>query len=172
LAPIPHKAQLPTIVSEFLRYYRTTRTSKINIYRGVFGATLDNKESLYKSKERKPRKPCLCGDIHFWGQCPYIDKINKPKGFLEDPEKAKKIAEFEAKDKEGILNQIRAKNRRFKKVKKRQESKLEENNDSDSITINAGDLLTQASPPSSPHGAFATFSSAFSPRLGYPLLHS
>ena len=151
------------IVSEFLQYYCMTRTRKIDIYGGVFGATLNSEESLYKSKERKLRKPCLCGDHHFWGQCPYIDKINKLKGFVKDPEKAKKIAEFEAKDKEGILNKIQAKNWHFKKVKKCQESKPEENNDSDLITIDTGDLPTQASPTGSPYSAFTTFSSAFGP---------
>jgi hypothetical protein len=51
-------------------------------------------------------KPCLCGDNHFWGQCPYIDTALRTRGFVEDPEKAKKITAFEAADTKGILNKI------------------------------------------------------------------
>ena len=57
-------------------------------------------------------------DTHFWGQCPYIDTSLRSSGFVEDPEKAKKVTDFDAKDEKGILNRIREKNRRFKKQKK------------------------------------------------------
>lgn len=118
-ALIPNHAQLATILADFLRYFRTTQSRKANIHGGVFGATLNGKESPYNKKrgrsDTKPIKPCLCGDIHFWGQCPYINTAQRSRGFVEDPEKAKKIADFEAKDMKGILNKVREKNRRFKR---------------------------------------------------------
>ncbi|EOA85922.1 uncharacterized protein SETTUDRAFT_75612, partial [Exserohilum turcica Et28A] len=77
--PIPHQSQLPTVIAEYLRYYRTTYSRKVNIHGGAFGATISGQPSPYVNKKRsrdeatKPTKPCLCGDSHFWGQCPYID---------------------------------------------------------------------------------------------------
>jgi len=153
-----------------MRYYRTTQTRKANIHGGVFGASLNGKESPYSKKrgrsDLKPTKPCLCGDIHFWGQCPYIITAQRSSGFVEDPEKAKKIADYEAKDKKGILNKIREKSRRFKRQKSKDGDKQPE---SDSIEIDAGD------DPSQQHEAYVVFSSAFSPQLHrpqYPLLYS
>ncbi|KAF2747586.1 hypothetical protein M011DRAFT_526178 [Sporormia fimetaria CBS 119925] len=167
--PIPNHAQLPTILADFLRFYRTTQSRNVNIHGGAFGATLNGKESPYDKKrarnDAKPSKPCLCGDTHFWGQCPYIDTSRRPRGFVEDPEKAKKITEYEAKDKKGILNKIREKNRRFKRQKSKESDKHVE---SDSIEIDAGDG------PSQQHEAYAVYTSAFSPQSNqqYPLLHS
>lgn len=69
-----------------------------------------NNKKRSRDSENKPEKPCLCGDSHFWGQCPYIDTALQQRGFVVDPEKAKKIADFEAKDNRGILNKIREKN--------------------------------------------------------------
>ncbi|KAF2196645.1 hypothetical protein GQ43DRAFT_404652, partial [Delitschia confertaspora ATCC 74209] len=75
--PIPDDAKLSTILAEFLRYCRIIKLTKANIHGGAFGATLNNEMSPYKRKRQgkhdKATRPCLCGDIHFWGQCPYID---------------------------------------------------------------------------------------------------
>jgi hypothetical protein len=72
---------------------------------------LNQQESPYSKKrakkDDKPSKPCLCEDLHFWRQCPYIDTALRSSGFVEDPEKAKKVADFDAKDEKGILNKIR-----------------------------------------------------------------
>ena len=93
----------------------------MNIYGGVFGATLNGQESPYKRKrprgDEKPLKPCLCGDNHFWGLCPYINTALITRGFVKNPKKAKKIAAFEAADTKGILNKIWEKNRRYKKLR-------------------------------------------------------
>ncbi|KAF2727014.1 hypothetical protein EJ04DRAFT_402580, partial [Polyplosphaeria fusca] len=76
-APIPDKAQLPTLLAKFLSHCRSVYSRKANIHGGVFGtATLNQEKSPYSRKrlrDDKPAKPCLCGDNHFWGQCPYID---------------------------------------------------------------------------------------------------
>ncbi|PVH91406.1 hypothetical protein DM02DRAFT_485852, partial [Periconia macrospinosa] len=75
-APAPNQAQLPTVLADFLRYYRTTYSRKTNIHGGIFEATLNQEKSPYSKKRPRdamPTKPCLCGDTHFWGQCPYID---------------------------------------------------------------------------------------------------
>lgn len=167
--PTPNKAQLSTVLADFLRYYRTTHSKKANIHGGVYGATLNHEESPYNKKrprnEAKATKPCLCGDTHFWGQCPYIDTSLRTRGFVEDPEKAKKIAEYEAKDKKGILNKIREKTKRFKKHKNKD---TDSKTTSDSIEIDAGDNPAEQSPQ-----AYAVFSSAFNYQpTAYPLLHS
>src|SRR5438105_4373290 len=70
-----HKDLLSTVLADFLRYHRTTHSTKANIHGGVF-ATLNGQESPYKKRSRdysKPSKLCLCGENHFWGQCAYID---------------------------------------------------------------------------------------------------
>ncbi|KAF2023518.1 hypothetical protein EK21DRAFT_94852 [Setomelanomma holmii] len=153
--PIPSQSQLSTILADFLRYHRTTHSRKANIHGDVFGATLNGQESPYKKKRsrgnKKPSKPCLCGDDHFW-----------------DPEKAKKIAAFEAADNTGILNKIREKNRRYKKQRSQGADKPAK---SDSIEIDASDQPTDRSS----HKTYAVFSSAFnnqSSLYDYPLLHS
>ena len=69
-----------------------------------------NNKKRSRDNENKPAKPCLCGDSHFWGQCPYINTALQQQGFVVDPKKAKKIADFKAKDNRGILNKIREKN--------------------------------------------------------------
>jgi len=174
--PITHQFLLPTILADFLRYYRTTYSRKANIHGGVFGAaTLNGQQSQYSRKRSRddgtPTKPCLCGDNHFWGQCPYIDKALRSRGFVEDPEKAKKITDFEARDPQGILNKIREKNRRFKKHKARDTSNKQHMSASDSIEIDAGDPVINQSP----HEAYAVFSSAFNNQIAsqsFPLLHS
>jgi hypothetical protein len=117
--------------------------------------------------------------MHFWGQCLYINTSLRPRGFVEDPEKAKKIAEYEAKDNKGILNQIREKNRSYKK----RQTDADKPAESDSIEIDAGD----APADQLTRGAYAVlsssnsvFSSSFSPSFSspfndthdYPLLHS
>ena len=170
--PIPNQSQLSTTLADFLRYHRTTHSRKTNIHGGVFGATLNGQESPYKKKrsrgDEKPSKPCLCGDNHFWGQCPYIDTALRTRGFVEDPEKAKKITAFEAADTKGILNKIRGKNRRYKKQRSRD---ADTRTDADSIEIDAGDQPTDRSS----HEAYAVFSSAFNNQSSlhdYPLLHS
>lgn len=174
--PIPENLQLPTVLADFLRYYRTTFSRKANIHGGVFGAKLNGQQSQYSKKRSRddsitPSKPCLCGDNHFWGQCLYIDATLRPRGFLEDPEKAKKVAEFDARDKQGILNKIREKNRRYKKQKTRDTGKQNHASNSDSIEIDAGDPLTDHTP----HEAYAVFSSAFNSQSAsqqYPLIYS
>jgi hypothetical protein len=170
--PIPNQSQLSTTLADFLCYYRTTHSRKTNIHGGVFGATLNGQRSPYNKKrprdDAKPSKPCLCGDNKFWRQCPYINTSLRARGFVEDPEKAKKIAEFEAADTKGMLNKIREKNRRYKKQKSKVTDKRA---DSDSIEIDAGDAT--ADQPL--HEAHAVFSSAFNNLLTiqhYPLLHS
>jgi hypothetical protein len=170
--PIPNQSQLSTILANFLRYHRTTHSRKTNIHGGVFGATLNGQESPYKKKRSRgdetPSKPCLCGDNHFWGQCPYIDTALRTRGFVEDPEKAKKITTFEKSDTKGLLNKIREKNRRYKKHKSKEADKRVE---PDSIDIDAGDQPTDRSI----HDAYAVFSSAFNNQQTfrhYPLLHS
>jgi hypothetical protein len=104
---------------------------------------LNQQESPYSKKrakkDDKPSKPCLCEDLHFWRQCPYIDTALRSSGFVEDPEKAKKVADFDAKDEKGILNKIREKIRRFKKPKKPQNKDADNQPESDSIEIDAGD---------------------------------
>jgi hypothetical protein len=143
---------LPSIedtLSAFAQHYRRTHIEKSNIHAGTFAATLNNEPSPYNRKrprerDGKPIKPCLCGDLHFWGQCPYIDPTQRTSGFTKDPEKAKKIAEFEAKDEKGVLNQIREKNQRLKRQKKeasKDTNDLAIDNESDSIEIDAGDEL-------------------------------
>ena len=177
-APVPTESQLSTVLADFLRYYRTTQSRKTNIHGGVFGATLNDQESPYKKKrsrssarnDRKPSKPCLCGDDHFWGQCPYIDTSLRTRGFVEDPEKAKKITTFETSDTRGILNKIREKTQRYKKHKTNNAEKRAE---SDSIEIDAGDQPTDQST----HEAYAVFSAAFNKNnqqafRQHPLLHS
>ncbi|KAH8699428.1 hypothetical protein GQ44DRAFT_733194 [Phaeosphaeriaceae sp. PMI808] len=158
IVPIPNQAQLPTILADILRYYRTTHSRKTNINGGVFGATLNQEKSPYSKKRPRdnatPIKPCLCGDTHFWGQCPYIDTALRTRGFIEDPEKAKKIVQFETKDRRGILNKIREKNRCFKK---RNSKDNDARTESDSIEIDAGDDPSQQSA----YEAHAVFSSAF-----------
>jgi hypothetical protein len=156
--PIPNQSQLSTVLADFLRYYRTTNSTEANIHGGVFGATSNGQESLYNKKrlrdDSEPSKPCLCGDNHFWGQCAYIDTSLRTRGFVEDPEKVKKVALFEAADTNGTLNNIREKNRRHKKPKNKDSDKQA---DSDSIEIDAGD----APADQSLHEAYAVFSSAF-----------
>jgi hypothetical protein len=132
--------------------------TEANIHGGVFGATLNDQGSLNNKKRSRDNgeqsKPCICGDNHFWNQCLYIDTALRTRGFVEDPEKAKKVALFEAADTEGILNKIREKNRRYKKQKSKDADKRAE---SDSIEIDAGDA-----PADQPlHEANAGFSSAF-----------
>ncbi|KAH7563696.1 hypothetical protein BM1_00743 [Bipolaris maydis] len=161
--PIPHQSQLSTVLAEYLRYHRTTYSRKANIHGDAFEETMNDQPSPYDNKKRsrddenKPAKPCLCGESHFWGQCPYIDTALQQREFVVDPEKAKKIADFEAKDSYGILNKIREKNRRFKKYKTGDSSRHSEASDSDSIEIDAGDPLAEHSL----HEAYAVFSSAF-----------
>ncbi|EOA88011.1 uncharacterized protein SETTUDRAFT_27948 [Exserohilum turcica Et28A] len=116
-----------------------------------------NNKKRSRDSENKPEKPCLCGDSHFWGQCPYIDTALQQRGFVVDPEKAKKIADFEAKDNCGILNKIWEKNRRFKKSKTRDTNKHNKATDSDSIEIDAGDPLAEQSLQ---HEAYATLDPA------------
>jgi hypothetical protein len=134
--PVPIQSQLSTVLADFLRYYRTTHSRKTNIHGGVFGATLNGQASPYKKKrsrgDEKPSKPCLCGDNHFWGQCPYIDTALRTRGFVEDPEKAKRITAFETADTSGLLNKIREKNRRYKKQRSKDTDKRA---DSDSIVM-------------------------------------
>jgi hypothetical protein len=170
--PVPNQSQLPTTLADFLRYYRTTHSRKTNIHGGVFSATLNGQRSPYNKKrprdDEKPSKPCLCGDNHFWGQCPYIDTALRTQGFVEDPEKAKKITAFEAAYTKGILNKIREKTRRYKKPKSKDTDKRA---DADSIEIDAGDLPADRSS----YEAYAVFSSAFNNQsllYDYPLLHS
>ncbi|EUC27508.1 hypothetical protein COCCADRAFT_9908 [Bipolaris zeicola 26-R-13] len=138
---------------------------------------MNGQPSPYNNKKRsiddvnKPTKPCLCGDSHFQGQCPYIDTALQQRGFVGDPEKAKKIADFEARDSRGVLSKIREKNRRFKKHRTRDGSKHGKASDSDSIEIDAGDPLADHSP----HEAYAIFSSAFNNQRAsqqHPLIHS
>jgi hypothetical protein len=133
---------------------------------------LNGQRSPYNKKrprdDAKPSKLCLCGDNEFWGQCPYINTSLRARGFVEDPEKAKKIAEFEAADTKGMLNKIREKIRCYKKQKNKVTDKQA---DSDSIEIDACDAT--ADQPL--HEAHAVFSSAFNNPLTlqhYPLLHS
>ena len=92
---------------------------------------LDKEQSLDSTSKKKrqwqeddtPSKPCLCGDMHFWRQCAYIDTSLRTRGFIEDPEKAKKIRQYEAQDKKGILSKIREKNQRYKKHKNKNDDK-------------------------------------------------
>jgi hypothetical protein len=116
--PVPIQSQLSTILADFLRYYRTTHTRQF----GVYEDENISEEELLSTRKRSredytPTKSCLCGDMHFWGECPYIDTSLRTRGFVEDPEKAKKITQHKAIDKEGILHKIREKNRRYKKHK-------------------------------------------------------
>jgi hypothetical protein len=145
--PVPNQSQLPTTLADFLRYYRTTHSRKMNIHRGVFGATLNGQRSLYNKKrprdDEKRSKPCLCGDNHFWGQCPYIDTALRTREFVEDPEKGKTITAFEAADTKGILNKIQEKTRRYKKPRSKDTDKQA---DADMIEINAGDQPANQSP--------------------------
>jgi len=138
-----NQASLPSIedtLSAFAQHHRRTHIQRPNIHGGTFGATLQGEESLYKRKRgSKPDKPCLCGDNHFWGQCPYIDITLRTRGFVEDPAKVKKIAQYQANDNEGILNKICAKNRYFKKLRQQDDKVASQETDSDTIEIDAGD---------------------------------
>jgi len=102
--------------------------------------------------------------MHYWGQCPYINEIQRQNGFLLDPEKAKKVSQFEAKDRAGLLNKIRNENKRYKRQRTQQPG-------SDSIEIDAGDdpILHQS------YKTYAVYSSAFNNPItsgsSYPLLH-
>jgi len=73
--------------------------------------------------------------MHYWGQCLYINEIQRQKGFLSDPEKAKKVSKFEAKDHTGLLNKIREKNKRYKRSRSDRSQPLGSN----SIEIDASD---------------------------------
>jgi len=159
-----NQASLPSIedtLSAFAQHYRRTYIKEPNIHGGTFVATLQDEESPYNKKRARqddiPSKPCICGDMHFWRQCPYIDTALRQSGFVEDPAKVKKIAQFETKDEKGILNKIRDKNRRFKRTKKPQNEDLDRRSEPDSIEIDAGDTPTNQLP----HEAHAVFSSAF-----------
>ncbi|KAF2726954.1 hypothetical protein EJ04DRAFT_412585, partial [Polyplosphaeria fusca] len=76
-ALIPDKTQLPTLLSNFLSHCRSVYSRKPNIHGGIFGTAMLNQERSPYSRKRlrdnKPAKLCICGDNHFWGQCPYID---------------------------------------------------------------------------------------------------
>ncbi|CAE7204972.1 hypothetical protein PTNB73_07013 [Pyrenophora teres f. teres] len=147
-APVPIESQLSTVLADFLRYYRTTQSRKTNIHGGVFGATLNGQESPYKKKR--------------------LRSSARTRGFVEDPEKAKKITTFETSDTKGILNKIREKTRRYKKHKT---NDAEKRTESDSIDIDAGDQPTDQST----HEAYAVFSAAFNNQQAFrqhPLLHS
>jgi hypothetical protein len=113
---------------------------KTNIYRGVFRATINNQASLYQKKrlrgDKKLLKPCLCGDNYFWGQCLYINTALRTRGFVEDPEKAKRITAFKTANPLGLLNKIREKNQRYKKQRSKDTDKRA---GSDLIEIDAGD---------------------------------
>ena len=127
-------------LSAFAQHHRRTHIQRPNIHGGTFGAILQGEESPYKRKRgSKPDKLCLCGDNHFWGQCPYIDTTLRSRGFIEDPEKVKKIAQYEANDNEGILNKIRAKSRYFKKLRQQDDKVASQETNSDTIEIDAGD---------------------------------
>ena len=117
--PSDSEQELRNMLAEYLRYYRTNHKIRTTSY-GVPAAATLNKGPSPSNKRKKtqynaPSKPCLCGDMHYWGQCPYVDETLRQKGFLLDPEKVKKITEFEAKDPKGILNKIREKNKRYKR---------------------------------------------------------
>ncbi|PSN58693.1 hypothetical protein BS50DRAFT_509951, partial [Corynespora cassiicola Philippines] len=77
---VPDELEVQEVLSEFLQYYRQTKIPRTaNINHGAFAATLSGEEAPTHFRQqssknpRKPFKPCLCGDMHFWGQCPYID---------------------------------------------------------------------------------------------------
>jgi len=119
----PVNPSAPQLLAKYLAYYRTVETKPArsarqpSAYAARAAPTLNSEPSPYHKRKRTqnntPSKPCLCGDMHYWGQCPYIDETQRQKGFLLDPEKAKKVVEFEAKDRAGLLNKIREKNNVF-----------------------------------------------------------
>lgn len=63
-----------------LRHYRqhNTNTNTKASYNAFAAAartpTLDGAQPTTPRSKRKPRRPCLCGDIHFFRECPYIVK--------------------------------------------------------------------------------------------------
>jgi hypothetical protein len=141
---------LPSVehtLSAFAQHYRRTYTRRSPVHGGTFAATLNQQESPYQRKRLRddgtPVKPCLCGDLHLWRDCPYIDTSLRREGFVEDPEKAKKITEFEASDIKGILGQIRDKKQRYKRFKTLASTSTSKDTDDtstpDSIVIDAGD---------------------------------
>jgi len=80
--------------------------------------------------------------MHFWRDYPYIDASLRKAGFVEDPKKAKKVAEFTARVIKGVLIQIRAKNQRYKRQKISLPSPSKGNDSPsvpDIIEIDAGD---------------------------------
>jgi hypothetical protein len=127
------------------------------------GATLNGQRPR---DDAKTSKLCLCGHNKFWGQCPYIVTSLRARGFVEDPEKAKKIAEFKAADRRHT-NKIRRKNWHYKKQKSKVTDKQA---NSGSIEMDAGN----APADQLLHKAYAIFSSAFNNQLAlqhYLLLH-
>ena len=106
--------------------------------------------------------------MHYQGQCLYIDKIQRQKGFLLDPKKAKKVLEFEAKDYIGLLNKIREKNKRYKRSRSNRSQLLGSN----SIEIDASDDPT----PYQHYKTYAVYLLVFnnlitSSSSSYPLLY-
>ena len=95
---VPEEMGIHQILSEFHRYYRQTKTSSsANINHGAFAATLNGEEAparfrrQNKKTPRKPLKPCLCGDNHFWGQCPYIGEKQRSDDFRFEQKKYDKV---------------------------------------------------------------------------------
>ena len=81
----------------------------------------------------------------------------RSSGFVEDPEKAKKVTEFEAKDRQGVLVNIRQKNQRYKRYKASPSKNKDSTSTPDSIEIDDGDDPA----PQQTHEAYAVFYSAF-----------
>lgn len=73
----PHHYSVASMIAEFLRHYRTVHSSFSQSNYSVFTATLNGEEQPTPPKKNKP---CLCGDQHPWGKCPYIVKSlqNRP----------------------------------------------------------------------------------------------
>lgn len=169
---IPQKFEIPTMLRNFLNYHRTIRSKRAGSQIGAITGKSKHEESPNSNKrgrtQAKPKKPCLCGDSHFWGQCPYIDASQRLEGFVEDPEKAKKISDYESKDKKGVLNKIRERNRGYKKLRT---GSPDQETEPDSTVAGAGDDTTEHTS----HPPYFAGSSAFnrgSPGQSNPLLHS
>ena len=89
----PVNPSAPQLLAKYLAYYRTVETKPARSARqpSAYTAhaahaahaapTLNGEPSPYHKRKRTqnnaPSKPCLCGDMHYWGQCPYIDETQR-----------------------------------------------------------------------------------------------
>jgi hypothetical protein len=168
---IPEDLQLSALLSEFLQCSREAPSNKPGLQAGAFATTLNDEPSPYNNI-----RLCICGGPHPWGKCEYIDPTLRSAGFVLDPEKAKKVEDFERKDTKGRLPKIRERNRKRKQLRRQRKTPSQSNNAADSeLALDAGDQQPN-NQPYSVHAVHLACSinqglqEAF--QAAYPLQHS